>query len=441
MSDIISKIEQKTDLAVVRSMPLSTALRFVSMGEVMEFAKVMAATTMPGSVPAHCVGNVSMCLAVCVQAMEWEMSPFQVARKSYVVNGVLAFEAQLIAAVAVRRAPIMARFRYEFLGEGLDMQCKVTAQFRDEIGFQEYISPKIRDISPRNSPLWKSDQQQQLGYYSVRAWVRRHCPDVLLGIYAPDEIDPTINMRTINNGHQDFKKVTNPLNDAPPAEQQPIMRYWYDPESESLWESADIEANANELSRERYEEMLAEAEKEIRLKEGAEAQDDANFKDIQEAMREQQEEAEARLRAIDKPARLKPEGSPMMHRDQERTEATKAEADRLVAQARAQAAKAEAAAKQAPPIDRKAAGEPKAAHATEVAPHAKTSPAASQANGSGNAFLQEALAIVANAVDGGRLNRWWRETRKTRMDAGLTNAELNNLTQTYNEKFIQLQGV
>jgi hypothetical protein len=72
---------------------------------------------------------------------------------------------------------------------------------------------------------------------------------------------------------------------------------------------------------------------------------------------------------------------------------------------------------------------------TDIKPQAKTPPAPAVG---GNGFLPEALAIVANAVDAGKLNRWWRESRKQRTEAGLTAAELDQLTQSYNRKFIQL---
>jgi hypothetical protein len=40
----------------------------------------------------------------------------------------------------------------------------------------------------KNSPLWKGDVDQQLFYYSVRAFARRHFPDVMMGIYTVDEL-------------------------------------------------------------------------------------------------------------------------------------------------------------------------------------------------------------------------------------------------------------
>jgi hypothetical protein len=44
-------------------------------------------------------------------------------------------------------------------------------------------------IEAQNSPLWKNDPDQQLFYYSSRAFCRRHFPDVLLGVYSRDELE------------------------------------------------------------------------------------------------------------------------------------------------------------------------------------------------------------------------------------------------------------
>jgi hypothetical protein len=65
-------------------------LRFQNMVEVMEFAKCMASPST--AVPKHLRGNPGMCLAVCVQALEWRFSPFAVANKSYVVNDRIGYE-------------------------------------------------------------------------------------------------------------------------------------------------------------------------------------------------------------------------------------------------------------------------------------------------------------------------------------------------------------
>ncbi len=185
----IAKIEDALDKQRAGAVPISGAaggLTFNSMIEVMEFSKLMAVAD--AAVPPHLRGNPGACLAVCVQSVEWRMSPFQVANKSYFVNGRMAFESQLIHAIIEARAPLERRLRCTYTGEGQERRCIVSGILRGEDEPHEYTSPMIRDIKVKNSPLWTSDPDQQLWYYSSRAWSRKWCPDVILGIYTPDEI-------------------------------------------------------------------------------------------------------------------------------------------------------------------------------------------------------------------------------------------------------------
>ena len=166
-------------------------IAFASALEVMEFAKLMAMSAQ--AVPKDFRGNAGMCLAVTMQAVEWRMSPFQVASKSYVVNDRLAFESQLLHAIIEARAPLKERLNCEYVGEGTERRCRVEGRFMD--GSQRfYESPMIKDIKTKNSPLWTGDPDQQLWYYSSRAWARKWCPDVIMGVYSRDEleIDPSL---------------------------------------------------------------------------------------------------------------------------------------------------------------------------------------------------------------------------------------------------------
>ena len=40
----------------------------------------------------------------------------------------------------------------------------------------------------RNSPLWAADPRQQIAYLATKRWARLYCPDVILGVYTPDEV-------------------------------------------------------------------------------------------------------------------------------------------------------------------------------------------------------------------------------------------------------------
>jgi hypothetical protein len=159
---------------------------FASALEVMEFAKLMSMSDK--AVPKDFRANPGMCLAITMQAVEWRMSPFQVANKAYVVNDRIGFESQLIHAVIEARAPLKERLNCEYIGEGPDRKCRVEGKFLDN-SVRHYESPKLKDIKTKNSPLWIGDPDQQLWYYSSRAWARKWCPDVLLGVYSKEEIE------------------------------------------------------------------------------------------------------------------------------------------------------------------------------------------------------------------------------------------------------------
>jgi hypothetical protein len=159
---------------------------FASMDQLLSFAKIMAVSGI--AVRKHLRDNPGVCAAICMQAQRWEMDPFAVANKSYAISDQIAFESQLIAAVINTRAPITGRLKTRFEGEGQNRKCIASATFIGEDYPTEVESPPISQITPKNSPLWKSDPDQQLAYYTKRLWARREAPEVLLGVYDIDEL-------------------------------------------------------------------------------------------------------------------------------------------------------------------------------------------------------------------------------------------------------------
>lgn len=155
-------------------------------GEVVAFATMMARSQ--HAIPRHLRENEGACMAVTMQSLRWEMDPFMVASKSYNVKDLIAYEAQLVAAVVNTRAPIAKRPVYEYTGEGDTRQCIVSCEMLDG-SIKTYESPMLGKITTKNSPLWKADPDQQLGYFSIRSWARRHTPEVILGVYTPEEAE------------------------------------------------------------------------------------------------------------------------------------------------------------------------------------------------------------------------------------------------------------
>lgn len=166
-----------------------------TMAELLDFAQLMArAGPMIGKAFRN---NPGACLGITMQAMAWNMSPFAVSQKAYVTTDKsgaeqIGYEAQLVTAVINAHAPVVERPKYRFTGEGPERQCIVTATLKGESEACIYTSPEIGTITIKNSPLWRSDPDQQLGYYSIRAWARRYCPEVIMGVYTTEELTETV---------------------------------------------------------------------------------------------------------------------------------------------------------------------------------------------------------------------------------------------------------
>ena len=154
------------------------------MGEAMEMAKLMAASNF---VAPHMRGKAGDCLAVVMQASRWGMDPFAVANKTFFVNDRIAYESQLVNAVVNSSNALAGRLRVSWEGEGNDLVCVVSGHVKGDPDQKTRRVP-IKNITTRNSPLWKQDPEQQLAYYATRAWARLFTPEVLMGVYTPDEV-------------------------------------------------------------------------------------------------------------------------------------------------------------------------------------------------------------------------------------------------------------
>ncbi len=156
-----------------------------SFAELEKFSHFMALSNF---MPKHLRGKQADCLAVLLQSMRWEMDPFAVAQKTYFVNDTMSYESQLVNAIVLSRAPLKARPKITWEGEGENLKCKVSGLFDGEDTPQEFEA-EMKTISTRNSPLWKQQPKQQLAYFALRAWARLYCPDVLMGVYTKDEVE------------------------------------------------------------------------------------------------------------------------------------------------------------------------------------------------------------------------------------------------------------
>lgn len=214
----MSALAQIQDAPVIESNTIgSTAMMFGAgnFDRAMKVADAMAGAVV--SVPAHFRNKPGDCLAVVMQAAQWNMNPFAVAQKTHLSqSGALGYEAQLISAVIVSCGAITGQPEFRFLGdwnrvlgkveerksdkggkyyvptytkadeEGLGVVC--TAYLRGESEPRE-ITVMMSQCYPRFSTQWATDPQQQITYVAVRKFARRYAPGAILGVYTPDELE------------------------------------------------------------------------------------------------------------------------------------------------------------------------------------------------------------------------------------------------------------
>jgi len=150
------------------------------------------------TVPEHLAGNEGDC----------------VAQKTHLIHGKLGYEAQLVNAVIHSNGPLVGRLqhryhgpwenlvgKYEMAGNGAKKFAQARYTFADEkdCGITIYglikgetepsqITVLMHEVSNRNSTLWANMPKQQIFYLASKMWARMYCPDVILGVYTPDEI-------------------------------------------------------------------------------------------------------------------------------------------------------------------------------------------------------------------------------------------------------------
>lgn len=211
MSNDIANINAPVDTAIAGT--AATIFSPEGLNQLMKFAEVMAQSRV--TVPAHLAGKPADCMAVAMQAAQWGMNPFAVAQKTHVVSGTLGYEAQLVNAVITTMSPTKDRINYEWFGPWENVIGKFvekTSQkgstyiapawtLKDEAGCGVRVwatmkgeeHPRVLELmlsqaQVRNSTLWASDPKQQLAYLATKRWSRLHCPDVIMGVYTPDEL-------------------------------------------------------------------------------------------------------------------------------------------------------------------------------------------------------------------------------------------------------------
>jgi len=155
-----------------------------SLNEAMALAQQMSSAKL---VPQALQKSPGDCLLVIEQAMRWGMSPFAAAQEVSVIQGKLMYSGKIVAAAVQSAGILSGRLHYEYSGEGEERAVTVSGTLRGEA---EARSVKVawKDAVTQNG-IWKKQPDQQLAYHGARVWARRHVPEVMLGVYSPEEMD------------------------------------------------------------------------------------------------------------------------------------------------------------------------------------------------------------------------------------------------------------
>lgn len=157
------------------------------MSDMMRVAEYMATSK---TIPAHLQKSPGDCLRVVEYSYRTGMSPYAIADSTALIGGKLAFEGKLVAAMINASPRIEGALDYSYSGEGRQRWVTVTGRLRGEAKDRSVavsVEQGLRDSKGARS-RWENDADQMLAYYGARVWARRHAPEVMLGIYTPDEL-------------------------------------------------------------------------------------------------------------------------------------------------------------------------------------------------------------------------------------------------------------
>jgi hypothetical protein len=210
--------------------PRAVDLVPANMGEAMKLAEMMASARL---VPKDLQKSPADCLLVVMQAVRWQMDAFAVAQECSVIQGKLMHSGKLVAAVVNARGNLTQRLSFKYAGDGEHRNICVSGQLRGETEPREVVV-WIKDAKTANR-VWQTQPDQQLMYHGTRVWARRHTPELMLGVYSPEEFDEPQQAR-----RPEPPKVTPTLPERKPDEQMETLRQQSADLSEKIADVAPI---------------------------------------------------------------------------------------------------------------------------------------------------------------------------------------------------------
>ena len=188
------------------------------------------------------------CMLVINAARLFGADPFQLANESYVLHGKLDFSGKVYAALANQHGGLAENISYVYEGQGDERQVIVSGRLSCEAQPRtlrlHYMEARTQDRKGNTNKQWADDRDQMLAYAGARKWVRRHCPQVLLGLVADDGDAESQPLATID---ADAAASQAAIEDAGPSEK--YRNIW--DKSQHCKTRTDVKLLSNEVARAR----------------------------------------------------------------------------------------------------------------------------------------------------------------------------------------------
>jgi hypothetical protein len=201
-----AKIEERIDHARTADIEIGgdngSGISIKRLVDAMEVAKLISISKM--AIPQFMRGEPGICYAAVVRAVRWGIDPYFVAENMFIAKlkggeEKVGFQAQLINSIINLATPriLTGKLRCRYEGEGSELRCIVYGTPKGEKEPLEYVTPTLAAIiahlgrneygKVKGSPLYDLDPKQQLWYYGSKNFIRRWFPEVLGGVYDPED--------------------------------------------------------------------------------------------------------------------------------------------------------------------------------------------------------------------------------------------------------------
>lgn len=183
--------------------------------QAMKMASFLAGSRL---IPKEFRGEPQNCLIALYMSATLKVSPFEVMKGTYIVNGTPAFSAKFAIALANRSGVFDTRLMGETTGKNSDdLKVRVHTSIKDEKISCSFSLAQAKKAGWYDKPTsyWKVDPEQMCFYRASLALIRRYAPEILMGMYVEEELEDTVQTvqscqnEAIAAMNNQYKPITN----------------------------------------------------------------------------------------------------------------------------------------------------------------------------------------------------------------------------------------